>query len=127
MANIVDIPQGGGTGSHLVSDSGYRSREPIVVAMGSGKLPPGTVLAQLTGGANIGKFVPVAEGGADGSAVFKAVLFEAVDTTAADVNVTGHVRDCELKRFAIGFVGTPSTAFKNAVYAAMSAVGIALR
>lgn len=127
MVTIRDIPIGGGTGSHLVSDEGYRSREPIVVKAGSGILPEGTVLAQLTGTADAGKFVPVAEGGTDGAAVFKAILFEPIDATAADVSVTGHVRDCEVKRFKLGFVGTPSTGFKNAVYAAMSAVGIALR
>lgn len=128
MANPVNIPLGGGTGSYLVSEaSDYLSRESIVVAQGSGKLPAGTILGRYTGGANIGKFGPATEGDTNGLANFGAILFEPIDATAADVNVTGHVRRLEVRRSGLAFAGAPSNNFKNAIYAAMAALMIALR
>lgn len=128
MVNPVNIPIGGGTGSYLVSEGrDYLSRESIVVAAGSGKLPAGTILGRYTGTAAAGKFGPATEGDTNGLAAFGAILFEPVDATDADVNVTGHVRRLEVQRSGLTFAGTPSNNFKNAIYAAMAALMIALR
>lgn len=131
MATIVNIPQGGGTGSFLVSEAhGYRSRESITVAKGAGKLPAGTVLGRLTaavGDGKVGEFVPYVGGGASGAGVFAAICYEPIDATAAAVNVTGVVRDAEIQRAALVFATGNDTAAQNAAFTGMAALGLALR
>lgn len=131
MATIVNIPQGGGTGSFLVSEAnGYRSRESIIVAQGAGKLPAGTVLARLTadvGAGKAGEFVPYLAGGASGAGAFGAICYEPIDATAAAVNVTGIVRDAEIQRAALVFAAGNDAAAQNAAFTGMAALGLALR
>jgi hypothetical protein len=126
MVDVVNLPAGfSGTGAHLVSEAnGYRSRESIVVKSGSGKLPAGTLVGKLTA---TGKFVPWAPGASDGSQIVGGVTFEAIDATSADVNVTGHVRDCEMQRAMLSFVGAVQTSDKLTAYEQLAARGIALR
>jgi hypothetical protein len=122
----IALPAGfTGTGAHLVSEAnGYRSRESLVVKSGSGKLPAGTLLGKLDAD---GKFKPYTPGATDGSQTVAAVSFEAIDATAADVNVTGHVRDCEMQRAMLKFVGAVDAAGKALAYTHLAARGIALR
>jgi hypothetical protein len=121
----ISFPITGLNASFIVSEAnGYRSREALVVASGSGKLPAGTVMGRLTAS---GKLTPYTPGASDGSQVFAAITYEAIDATAADVKVTGMVRDCEVQRAALSFAGTPTDSQKAAAYTSMAAVGIALR
>jgi len=125
MVQVVNIPQWGGSGGHIVSEAnGYRSRENVIAAQGQGKLVHGLVMGRLTA---TGKLVPWVSGATDGSQNFAGILFESIDTTGGDVNVTAHVRDCEVQRSALALAGTPNDAAKNGLYAQMAAVGIALR
>lgn len=92
----------------LTEAAGHRSRENIVIASGSGILAPGTVLAKLTSGAEIGKFTPARATGADGSQTAAAVLLYRVDATTSDVRIAGVARDCEVN--GKGLVYHPSIA-----------------
>lgn len=88
------ITEGRRTGEHLVSEAnGTRSRETVVILAGTGALEPGTVLAKLTAS---GKHVVYDNDGADGSETAAAILYDAVDATAADAKAVAHVRDAEV-------------------------------
>jgi hypothetical protein len=114
-----------GTGAFIVRESnGYRSREEVTIAATAGILQPGTVLGKITAS---GKYVGFAPGASDGTQTAAAILFEEVDATSADVKRTVILRDCEVQRAALAFIGTPTEPQKTAAYASLAALGIAFR
>jgi hypothetical protein len=131
MVATRSIPTLNGPGGFIVSEAnGYRSRDAIYAAKGSGILPAGMILAQLTavvGDGKVGEFVPWVSGGANGTGTVAGVLFQEVDTTAAAVNVTGIMRSAEIQRSALAFAGTPDATAKAAAYAGLAAKGLVLR
>lgn len=114
-----------GTASFLVREAnGYRSRDEVVIASGSGILKAGTVLGKITAS---GKFTDFDAGAADGTQTAAGILFEEVDATAADVKRTVVLRDCEVQKSALLFTGTPTTPQKTAAYASLTLLGVIMR
>ena len=123
MSAVVEVPAYGPTANFIVSEAnGYRSREQIVVAQG-GLYPDGTVLQAMAGDEI--KYAPFAGGGEDGVAL--AVLFQTVDAREADVRATGMVRDCELQRAMLRFVGEIGEAERAEAYAILAAAHVVMR
>ena len=117
----IEVPAYGPTANFIVSEAnGYRSREQIVVAQG-GLYPDGTIL-QAQDGDEV-KYAPFA-GGGDGAL---AVLFQTVDARDADVRATGMVRDCELQRAMLRFVGEIDEAERDEAYAGLAAAHVVMR
>ncbi len=72
-------------------------------------LEVGQVLAEFTGGADVGTYVEAAVGGLNGSATAKAVLVTNVDVPAAgNVKVRVVERLAVLDRDNLIFIGTPT-------------------
>jgi hypothetical protein len=123
MSTVIEVPAYGPTANFIVSEAnGYRSREQIVVAQG-GLYPDGTIL-QAQAGDEV-KYAPFAGGGEDGGAL--AVLFQTVDARDADVRATGMVRDCELQRAMLRFVGEIGEEERNEAYAGLAAAHVVMR
>jgi head decoration protein D len=124
VSNVLEVPAYGPTANFIVSEAnGYRSREQIVVAQG-GLYRDGTILQAVAGDEL--KYAPFAGGGdEDGGAL--AVLFQTVDAREADVRATGMVRDCELQRAMLKFVGEVSAAGREAAYAGLAAAHVVMR
>jgi hypothetical protein len=123
MSTVIEVPAYGPTANFIVSEAnGYRSREQIVVAQG-GLYPDGTIL-QAQAGDEV-KYAPFAGGGEDGGAL--AVLFQTVDARDADVRATGMVRDCELQRAMLRFVGEIGEAERDEAYAGLAAAHVVMR
>lgn len=79
--------------------NGTRSRDPILIAQGTGTVQPGTVLGRITAS---GQYVPLNLSASDGSEVAAGVLFDAVARNAsAAVRGVGVVRDAELDGFEL--------------------------
>ena len=84
----------------LSEASGERSREEVVILAGAGSdrvLPAGTVIAELTAGAKVGKWQELNPGAADGEGEAAGVLI-AAKTAPNGVDTKGVVieRDAEL-------------------------------
>jgi Bacteriophage lambda head decoration protein D len=121
-AVTIEIPAYGPAANFIVSEAnGYRSREQIVVAQG-GVYPDGTIL-QAQDGDEV-KYAPFGGGGEDGAL---AVLFQTVDARETDVRATGMVRDCELQRAMLRFVGEIGEAERNEAYAGLAAAHVVMR
>lgn len=121
----VTVPASGATAaSFIVDEEIYRSREEGVIAAGAGKLKNGTILGQITASA---KYVGYAPGATNGSEVASAVLYEDVDATAQDVKRTIIVREAQLHRAELFFVGTPTQPQKDAAYASLAKAHIVMR
>lgn len=122
---------GPGTACYLVSESnGTRSREVVTIAQGQNLLP-GAVLGKVTA---TGKYVAVdpangsGEGGTpDGSQTAVAVLFAAVDTTAAEKPGVITARDAEVAAHALAWPAGTTEPQKTAALAQLAAVGIVAR
>ncbi|MBP1852126.1 head decoration protein [Rhizobium halophytocola] len=113
------------TAHYIVSEaSGYRSREQIVIASGSGKIDAGAVLGQVTATA---KYVPFNPAGGDGSETARAVLYEGCDATSADVRCTVTARDTEIQADVLGWVDGTTDIQKTAALASLAALGIVAR
>ena len=113
------------TAHYLVSEAnGYRAREQVVIASGSGKLDAGAVLGQVTASK---KFKPYTPGATDGSQNASAILFEACDATAADVRRTVTARDAEIHADVLVWAGGVNDSQKTTALAALAALGIAAR
>lgn len=113
------------TAHYLVSEAnGYRSREQVVIASGSGKLDAGSVLGQVSVSK---KFKPYTPGASDGSQNAVAILFEACDATSADVRRTVTARDAEIQADVLVWAGGVNDTQKTAALAALAALGIAAR
>jgi hypothetical protein len=114
-----------GTAHYLVSEaSGYRSREQIVVASGSGKLDAGTVLGRVTASK---KFVPFDPAATNGAEVAAAVLYEACDATDQDVRRTVTARHAEVHADVLVWGGTVTDAQKTTALTQLAGLGIAAR
>jgi hypothetical protein len=91
--------------SFLLSEGpGQISRAQVTIPSGTGKVPTGTVLGELT--ATKGSFVPSPDAevvGIEGAEVAKAILGYAVDATTEDVEVTVFDRDIEAKLPMLAF------------------------
>lgn len=59
------------------------TRETVTIASGAGKLEPGTVLGRITTG---GKYTSFAPGASNGSQNASGILWDSVDTSAADAS-----------------------------------------
>lgn len=122
---------GPGTACYLVSEAnGTRSREVVTIAQGQNLLP-GAVLGKVTA---TGKYVAVdpangsGEGGTpDGSQTAVAVLFAAVDTTAAEKPGVITARDAEVAAHALAWPAGMTEPQKTAALAQLAAVGIVAR
>lgn len=122
---------GPGTACYLVSEAnGTRSREVVTIAQGQNLLP-GAVLGKVTA---TGKYVAVdpangsgAGGTPDGSQTAVAVLFAAVDTTAAEKPGVITARDAEVAAHALAWPAGTTEPQKTAALAQLAAVGIVAR
>lgn len=111
-----------GTAHYIVSEAhGYRSREQIVIASGSGVLKPGAVLGKVTAG---GKYKPIAPGASDGTQNAAAILYEGCDATGADVRRTVTARDTEVHADVLVWPAGTTDPQKTTALAALAALGI---
>jgi ABC-type nitrate/sulfonate/bicarbonate transport system substrate-binding protein len=123
MGTMTEGPR---TAEFILSEAnGLRSRDTIKIASGAGKVLPGAVLGKITAS---GKFVPHAPAAADGSQNAVAVLYAAVDATAADAVGVAVTRDAEVKVSELILnAATDTDPEKVAVYASLASVGIVVR
>lgn len=123
MATLTEGPR---TGEFILSEAnGLRSRDTIKIASGAGKVLPGAVLGKITAS---GKFAPHAPAAADGSQTAVAVLYAAVDATAADAIGVAVTRDAEVKLSELILnAATDTDPEKATVFASLAAVGIIVR
>jgi len=84
-----------GTGVFLKSEGlGHISRDPIVIASGTGVVLAGTVLGKVTAS---GKYALYNDDGTDdGTRTAAAILYADVDATSADVSAVGITRLAEV-------------------------------
>lgn len=115
-----------GAAHYIVSEaSGYRSREQIVIASGSGKLKAGTVLGKITAS---GKYAPFNPAGENGTQTAAAILYEGCDATSADVRRTITARDSEIHADVLHWgTGVTTDNHKTAALASLAASGIVAR
>lgn len=109
-------------GGFLVSDANKtRSREIVTILSGE-VLTAGTVLGKLTAS---GKYVGLAApGGTDGSDTVAGVLWDNVDATDGDVEVTAIVRDAEVNEHELVFADDLDTGDRAAALDGLRAIGI---
>jgi hypothetical protein len=122
--------EGRHTAEYIVSEAnGTRSRETVTLLAGN-DLPAGAVLAQLTTGANAGKYTVLNPDSiadpADGTLVAKAILFAAVNAVADHAAVIT-ARDTEVKAAALGWPAGITTPEKATALAELAAIGIVAR
>ncbi|MBO9125466.1 MULTISPECIES: head decoration protein [unclassified Rhizobium] len=117
------------TAHYIVSEAnGYRSRDQIVIASGSGKLDAGTVLGKITAaGATIGQYKPYAPGANDGTQNAVAILYEGCDATAKTVRRTVTARDAEVHADVLVWANGVTDPQKTTALAALAALGVAAR
>ena len=116
-------------GGFIQSEANYaRSRDEVTIAGGTGgagSLVAGTVLGKLTA---TGKYVPCVETASDGSQTPVAILFDAVDATAADVLAGVIARDAEVRDADLTYDATVTAgANRDAKNALLADVGIIVR
>lgn len=106
-----------------------RSRDNITIPSGTGVVPAGTVLGEIT--ASPGSFAPSPDAvvaGIEGAETATAMNIHAVDATTADVAVAAVTRDAELNGSCLEFDATvDDDAKKAAKTAQLAAVGIIVR
>jgi len=113
------------TAHYIVSEAhGYRSREQVMIAAGSGKLLAGTVLGRVTATKKFVAFDPAAT---DGSQNAAAVLYESCDATAADVRRTISARDTEIQGAVLVWKSGVNDSQKTAALASLAALGLIAR
>lgn len=123
---MATLTEGRVTAAYILSEaSGLRSRDNAKIASGAGKVEPGTILGKVTAS---GKFVPHAPAASNGSEVAVAILYAAVDATAADAACVVSARDCEVKKDELIYAAATDTQpEKDAVHASLAANGIIVR
>lgn len=110
------------TAGYIVSEAnGYRSREQVVIASGSGVLKPGAVLGKITISGEFGPFDPTED---DGREVAAAVLYEGCDATIANVRRAVTARDSEVQIDALIWGAGVTTNQKTAALASLASLGI---
>lgn len=115
---------GPGTACYLVSEaSGTRSREVVTIAQGQNLLP-GAVLGKVT---TSGEYTAVSPANDNGSQTAIAVLFAAVDSTAAAHAAVITARDAEVAAHALAWPAGTTEPQKTAALAQLAAVGIVAR
>jgi len=111
-------------GEHVVSEaSGSRSREQVTLASGN-NLAAGTVLGVVT---SSGKYAVFDQDAVDGTGAAAAILYAAVDASAADAECVVHVRDCEIDGAALTWPADILDAERDTAIAALAALGIIVR
>lgn len=115
-----------GAAHYIVSEAaGYRSREQIVIASGSGVLKPGTVLGKVTAS---GKYAPYNPTLTDGTETAAAILWEGCDATSADVRRTATARDTEVHADVLVWgAGVTTDQHKTDALADLAGAGIIAR
>lgn len=123
---MVVLTQGLRPAAHyIVSEAnGYRSREQIVIASGSGKLDAGAVLGKITAS---GKYKPYTADATDGSQNAAAILYEGCDATGVDVRRTVTARDTEVHADVLVWAAGVTDPQKTTALTALAALGIAAR
>ena len=127
---MTTLTEGRHPGEAILSEANFhRSRDNITIPSGTGVVPAGTVLGELT--ATAGHFVPspLAEvAGIEGAEVAKAMNIYQVDATDVDVAVAAITRDAELNGACLEFEATVTTdAHKAAKSDELAAAGIIVR
>lgn len=124
IITMTTLTEGRHTGEHIISEAnGTRSRDVVTLIAGQ-NLQPGTVLGKITTG---GKYTLLAPTATDGSQVAAAVLFAAVDATAADKPAVVNSRDTEVVGAALTWSAGISAGQKTAATADLKALGIVIR
>ncbi|MEE9983600.1 head decoration protein [Agrobacterium pusense] len=114
------------TDSDVVKDEGKNrfSRDSEVLALGSGKVIPGTVLGQVTAS---GKFKPLAPAASDGTQTAAAVILQYADATSADQSVVNLKRRAQVVLQALVWPEGITDTQKSAAIAQLKALGIVPR
>ncbi|ORE90538.1 hypothetical protein ATO13_22571 [Stappia sp. 22II-S9-Z10] len=113
------------TASYLVSEAnGFRSREQVLIASGSGVLMPGAVLGRVTAS---GKYAPLDPDAETGEEDAVAILYEGCDATDADVRRAITARDSEVVAELLVFADGTTDPEKTAALAQLAALGIIAR
>ena len=121
---MTTLTEGRYTGEHIISEaSGTRSRDVVTLIAGQ-SLPPGAVLGKITAS---GKYTLLAPAATDGSEVACAVLFAAVDASAADKAAVVTARDAEVAGAALTWPAGMDAGEKTAATAELKLLGIVIR
>lgn len=117
-------------GEAILSEANrHRSRDNIIIPAGTGVVPAGSVLGEVT--ATPGKFVPSPNAvvpAIAGAETAKAINIHEVNATDTDVSVAAIVRDAELNGACLEYDGTVDTDVKKAAKAEqLAAVGLIVR
>ena len=121
---MTTLTEGRYTGEHIISEaSGTRSRDVVTLITGQ-NLAPGTVLGKITAS---GKYTILAPAAVDGSQAASAVLFAAVNATAADKAAVVTARDSEVASNALTWPGGITGPQKTAATAELKLLGIVIR
>ena len=123
---MATLTEGRATAAYILTEAnGSLSRDHAKIASGAGKLEPGTILGKITAS---GKFVPHAPAASDGSQTAVAILYSAVDATAADAACVITARQSEVKKDELIYnAATDTQPEKDAVHASLAANGIIVR
>ncbi|NOR64557.1 MAG: head decoration protein [Candidatus Scalindua sp.] len=118
------LTEGQHAGEFIVSEAnGSRSRDKITVLMGE-VLVAGAVLGKVTAS---GKYIARVAAAVDGSEVAAAILFDAVDATAADVDVVTLIRDAEVNGGEIAWEAAIAGPDLVSGIAELATVGVVVR
>ena len=121
---MTTLTEGRYTGEHLISEAnGTRSRDVVTLISGQ-NLPPGAVLGKITAS---GKYTLLAPAATDGSEVAAAVLFAAVNASAADKAAVVNARDTEVQGACLTWPAGIDAGDKAVATAELKALGIVIR
>lgn len=122
---MTTFTMGPRAGAFLASEAnGTLSRDPILIAAGTGTVEPGTVLGRITA---TGQYVPLNLAGADGSEIAAGVLFDEVTRGGSPVRGVGVVRFAELNGFELIWPGGITNPQKAAAIAQLEQRGLVVR
>lgn len=101
MPSVLDTKQH--VKSFVISESnGMQSRTRGVVKQTGTAFASGTVMAQITAaGADLGKWVPYTNGGANGAGTVKGILYNYLPAVTGDTKAVLFDKDCEVNRFEL--------------------------
>lgn len=121
---MTTLTEGRCTGEHIISEAGgTRSRDVVTLITGQ-NLAPGAVLGKITAS---GKHTILDPAASDGSQTAAAVLFAAVNATAADKAAVVTARDSEVAGNALTWPAGITGPQKIAAIASLQALGIVIR
>lgn len=127
---MTTLTEGRHPGEAILSEANFhRSRDNITIPAGTGVVPAGTILGEVT--ASPGEFVPSPNAeavGIEGAETAKAMNIHAVDATDAAVSVAAITRDAELNGACLEFEATVDDDAKKATKSEqLAAAGIIVR